>query len=993
MYRRITMHRAAALISTLLLGGAAAAHAAPAGALTLEERARCQEVLERVYWSHRSGGGDTSFDQAVPANVVARKAEDAVLKTSALRTFWAVEITPEQLQAELDRMAAHSQSPARLRELFATLGDDPLKAAECLARPLLADRLIRTHYAHDQRLHGETRARAEREVSEIGSTPARERTTRVISTVEWRRGHDGPRIPGVLALEPEEFDARLRELRSAMANPGGDIVLDRVSPLREDETRFSAIIVHTLDDQQVELTTIEWPKRSFDEWWSETRETLAPETGGTAFEFRLPKVAGANCIDDTWTPTLQLLDPRYWHSAVWTGSEMIVFGGMSAVGNTYGDGSRYDPATDTWTLLPATGSPGPRQSPVAVWTGTEMIVWGGVFDLAGARYNPVTDTWAATSTANAPSPRWNATVVWTGTEMIVWGGDGGVALNTGGRYRPDTDTWTATATAPLTPRAYHTAVWTGSQMIVWGGYNVHIGQLYGDGARYSPATNSWTPVTGVNAPDARTYHTAVWSGTEMIVWGGANEPAYDQTGGRYNPTTDTWTPTSLVNPPSLRWFHVAVWTGTEMIVQGGSFGVVAGARYNPATDTWAATSPVNSANNGQGLTAVWTGTEMIVWGGLDDNFFFHNDGGRYDPQLDVWHPTGTMNVPAARGLHSAEWTGSEMIIWGGFSSGVSRPGGIYDPATDSWRAVTTVGAPYGRENATSVWIGTKAIFWGGEPDGDPFLPGTGGLYDPATDSWSLTTTVNAPINRYGHTAVWTGSEMIVFGGIGTDTVAKRYRPATNTWINATTVNAPGARDHHAAVWTGTEMIIWGGFINDGITPTGGRYNPVADLWTPTNFVDSPVTRMWPIGVWTGTEMIVWGGYEWLFVGDLGDGARYDPATDSWTPTTLVGAPTPRVAQGVWTGSELVLWGGENDSSGGRYDPLTNSWRPTTLVDAPQVRAGGRWSTVWTGSEMIIWGGINDTQQGSRYCAAPLGGDLFSDGFESGDASAWSLVVP
>jgi hypothetical protein len=107
---------------------------------------------------------------------------------------------------------------------------------------------------------------------------------------------------------------------------------------------------------------------------------------------------------------------------------------------------------------------------------------------------------------------------------------------------------------------------------------------------------------------------------------------------------------------------------------------------------------------------------------------------------------------------------------------------------------------------------------------------------------------------------------------------------------------------------------------------------------------------------------------------------------------LVGAPTPRVTQGVWTGSELVLWGGTNDSSGGRYDPVTDSWRPTTLVDAPPVRAGGRWSTIWTGSEMIIWGGINETQQGSRYCAAPLGG-IFSDGFESGDAAAWSLVVP
>ncbi len=401
---------------------------------------------------------------------------------------------------------------------------------------------------------------------------------------------------------------------------------------------------------------------------------------------------------------------------------------------------------------------------------------------------------------------------------------------------------------------------------------------------------------------------------------------------------------------------------------------------------------MGSANNGEGTTAVWTGTEMIVWGGFDDiSESFHNTGGRYDPATDLWHPTGRMNVPGARGLHSAVWTGNEMVIWGGFGWGPSEPGGRYDPATDSWRTVTTVGAPYGRENATAVWTGTRAIFWGGEPDGILFEPGTGGLYSPATDSWTLTTEVNAPTNRSLHTAVWTGTEMIVFGGIGTDAIAKRYRPATDSWTDATTLNAAGPRHLHAAVWTGTEMIIWGGNIDAGILPTGGRYNPVTDHWTPTNVANSPDTREWPIGVWTGSEMIVWGGLHWLY-GDLADGARYNPATDSWTLTNLVGAPYRRVAQGVWTGSELLLWGGVDDGSGGRYDPATDSWRPTTLVDAPPVRMGGRWSTVWTGSEMIVWGGVIATQQGSRYCAAP-GIGIFADGFESGDASAWSGIVP
>ena len=53
----------------------------------------------------------------------------------------------------------------------------------------------------------------------------------------------------------------------------------------------------------------------------------------------------------------------------------------------------------------------------------------------------------------------------------------------------------------------------------------------------------------------------------MIVWGGANGSL--NTGGRYNPSTDSWTATSMTNAPSARADHTAVWTGSEMIVWGG----------------------------------------------------------------------------------------------------------------------------------------------------------------------------------------------------------------------------------------------------------------------------------------------------------------------------------------------------------------------------------------------------------------------------------------
>ncbi len=53
-------------------------------------------------------------------------------------------------------------------------------------------------------------------------------------------------------------------------------------------------------------------------------------------------------------------------------------------------------------------------------------------------------------------------------------------------------------------------------MIVWGGGS---GTDYG--ARYNLATDTWTPTSqGTNCPFGRTEHAAVWTGTEMIIWGG-----------------------------------------------------------------------------------------------------------------------------------------------------------------------------------------------------------------------------------------------------------------------------------------------------------------------------------------------------------------------------------------------------------------------------------------------------------------------------------------
>src|SRR6266705_2200121 len=82
------------------------------------------------------------------------------------------------------------------------------------------------------------------------------------------------------------------------------------------------------------------------------------------------------------------------------------------------------------------------------------------------------------------------------------------------------DIWTATSTASApVGRRFHTAVWTGSEMIVRGGQDQSLNPL-NTGARYNPSTDSWSAVSTVNAPAGRSRHTIVWTGSEMIVWGG-----------------------------------------------------------------------------------------------------------------------------------------------------------------------------------------------------------------------------------------------------------------------------------------------------------------------------------------------------------------------------------------------------------------------------------------------------------------------------------------
>ena len=861
---------------THLSANVTAASVRPMRSLSLADRVAYQYAIEEVFWRHRiwpqeNARPKPSLDEVMSPFQVQEKVRDS-LRNSQLLADHGKPITPEQLQAEMERMAKNTKQPDVLRELFAALGSDPVVIAECLARPVLADRLVKRLSLPDQQLRGEMSQIATKQISRCYTLP----------------------------------------------------------------------------------------------------EIGTPST---------------SCAPDSWLRIENGAppDPRESYTVVWTGTEMIVWGGNTS--GSVNSGGRYNPSTDSWVATSTSGAPAGRNTHTAVWTGSEMIVWGGenapgsVLN-SGGKYNPSTDSWVTTSTIGAPMARDSHTAVWTGNEMIVWGGRAGGTdyFNSGGRYDPGTDSWVATSTigAPMA-RYDHTAVWTGNEVIVWGG-RVGGGDS-NSGGRYNPSTDSWVATANSGAPSARGAYTVVWTGTEMIVWGGTGPIGGSErnTGGRYNPSTDSWVATSTNGAPSARFGHTAVWTDNEMIIWGGYGGFAtlnSGGRYNPSTDSWVATNTSGAPNRRTRHTAVWTGGEMIVWGGVGPPAGVLNSGGRYDPTTDSWVATNSGGAPDARYGHTAVWTGSEMIVWGGtVGPNELNSGGRYNPSVDSWIAITANGAPAERYRHTVVWTGVEMIVWGGTAGSGEL--NSGGRYNPNTDSWVATNTSGAPTARHNHTAIWTGSEMIIWGGNDGSSLntGGRYDPIANSWVAPSTTGAPTARFDHTAVWTGSEMIIWGG-NNGSSLNSGGKYNPGTNSWVATSSSGAPTAREGHTTVWTGFEMIVWGG---VGNGDvLNSGGRYTPNTDSWAATSISGAPGARsLSTAVWTGSEMIVWGGLNAldealNNGGRYSPSTNSWIVTTTSGAPTARFSH--TAVWTGSEMIVWGGYDNFTHyntGGKYCSGTI----------------------
>jgi hypothetical protein len=373
-------------------------------------------------------------------------------------------------------------------------------------------------------------------------------------------------------------------------------------------------------------------------------------------------------------------------------------------------------------------------------------------------------------------------------------------------------------------------------MLVWGGVGF---TWYNDGGIYDPKTDSWTPMTLEGAPEGRSYHVAFWTGTEMLVWGGENLYRRFRDGFLYNPKTDTWRPISMDGAPGERESYAAVWTGGGPLPRHGAKIFPGGQGPDGEMLIWGGgcASGYEGTCQGEGDWLTWD----TPYGYLE--FVIYRDGFAYNPKTDAWRPMSMEGAPSPRFLFPSVWAqrGSrpghgELLVWGGgwsdwFTQSYLDDGAAYDPAKDRWRPLPSRGAPSARRKHEAVWTGSEMVqiggHYGNDDQGYPYYSQDGAVLTPwgmHGDTWRLFQGEVPPHAGEGSTMLWTGREVLIWGG--GSALAKNHPYGTvfpkEGWI----LNPDGCGNTH-----GGSFQFWGGFHDDGINPadatqTGASLLPV-----------------------------------------------------------------------------------------------------------------------------------------------------------------------
>jgi len=345
------------------------------------------------------------------------------------------------------------------------------------------------------------------------------------------------------------------------------------------------------------------------------------------------------------------------------------------------------------------------------------------------------------------------------------------------------------------------------------------------------------------------------------------------------------------------------------------------------TGKWTETEHISTRRSYK-PTCVAIGDLIISWSGEDNAYFeYENDGGVYNLTNNSWTLMSTVNAPIGRfGNGTAvDSTFAYMAIWGGAIAGTS--GGVQYEVTDT--------GGESRYNHTGVGTGGfKYIFWGGS-DGNGNYFNDGASYN---SNWTLLPP--SPLSaRSEHTTIFADGKMYVFGGRNATTAFSDgaiFDTQTNTWSMMPDLGSTEGRYWHAMVYTGSDIIVFGGRKSPNSSSyhrTGYKYNIQSNVWSPISLYPNAQFSALAVGAmaygWLNGEMIIAGGINSFGIQEIV--TAYNPETDSWRYVNSLPRQKAFAGFTVTDSNKFVIANGTYGPSPGSTDvyildptdPLTN----------------------------------------------------------------------
>ena len=263
---------------------------------------------------------------------------------------------------------------------------------------------------------------------------------------------------------------------------------------------------------------------------------------------------------------------------------------------------------------------------------------------------------------------------------------------------------------------------------------------------------------------------AVFTGTEVLIWGG-----------HYQPVSETTPPVASASTP------------------GTTSALADGAAFDLETERWRklAPAPIVARYN---AVAAWTGSEMLVVGGLSDAVpatasRVLETGAAYDPARDRWR-----QIPdAPLCVDTGAWTGKVLVV-GGNCAGAPFGLAAFDPRRNSWTRIPT---PPNFEYRL-VGLDGALFAWNGQTL-------RGAKFEPSSRSWLALPPL--PEQPSGFSAVATfGKSLAVMGPVSpvaSGTAVDLLVPGASAWQHLTSSEVGSLGPAIAGSQT---LLVW----NEGV---------------------------------------------------------------------------------------------------------------------------------------------------------------------------------